>query len=289
MDAMPPPGPAWITELLYRTHAILDRLLVSAEVPYTANGGTLLGALRHGGVIPWDVDGDIAVRRTDYPGIFERVPELLHPAGFDVFQKSNEMLKVFSLEGRRTGAGWLYPAVDVWPMVMVGDRWAPSDLASRQYWRAEWFEPESFEAMIRRPFGAGEVSSVNDEIAERYLTRNYGPRWRTTYVDYEAGLAEPFHPRPRPARPGSPRPLRHAEGLELHELDDAVIVYQQDPPRVHHLNHTATLVFALCGGELTIDEIVGHLQRDYELDEPPVAEVNSCIERLCEEGVLVVG
>jgi hypothetical protein len=85
-----------------------------------------------------------------------------------------------------------------------------------------------------------------------------------------------------------PRRLRRALGLELHEIDDGVIIYQQDPPRVHHLNHTAALVFALSTGEVEIDEIVGHLQRGYGLESAPVAEVNACIERLCKERVLVV-
>lgn len=52
---------------LYRVLKLTHDLLVQHKVKYWLSGGTLLGAVRHSGVIPWDDDGDIHVMKEDIP------------------------------------------------------------------------------------------------------------------------------------------------------------------------------------------------------------------------------
>ncbi len=62
---------------------MLDILIAVTEIcdkhnlPYWVSGGTLLGAIRHGGFIPWDDDIDIELMRKDYKKLLKILPKEL--------------------------------------------------------------------------------------------------------------------------------------------------------------------------------------------------------------------
>jgi hypothetical protein len=82
------------------------------------------------------------------------------------------------------------------------------------------------------------------------------------------------------------RPVR-AEGLEIHEVDDGLLVYQAQPECVHHLNNTAAVVFELCDGQNTVPEISEQLALAFGLDRTPSGTAEKCIADLWGKGVVI--
>ena len=51
-----------------------NEICVALELPYALCGGTMLGAARHGGFIPWDDDIDVMMLRDDYEKLLQNAP-----------------------------------------------------------------------------------------------------------------------------------------------------------------------------------------------------------------------
>ncbi len=63
--------------VMLRMLKIFDYLCVKYDIKYFLTGGTLIGAVRHGGFIPWDDDLDVGMTRDNYEKFTEyAVPEL---------------------------------------------------------------------------------------------------------------------------------------------------------------------------------------------------------------------
>lgn len=56
---------------------VVDEICQRHNIPYWIEGGTLLGAVRHGGFIPWDDDLDIALMKNDYIKLLKYLKEEL--------------------------------------------------------------------------------------------------------------------------------------------------------------------------------------------------------------------
>jgi lipopolysaccharide cholinephosphotransferase len=68
----------------------INRICKNNKIEYWLDGGTLLGAYRHGGFIPWDDDIDVGVRRADFEKIQHALAAEL-PAHFFLQSQKTEL------------------------------------------------------------------------------------------------------------------------------------------------------------------------------------------------------
>jgi lipopolysaccharide cholinephosphotransferase len=62
--------------------AEFDRVCRAQDIPYYLSGGSLLGAVRHQGIIPWDDDVDVGLLRPDYERFVRVAPHELEDRYF---------------------------------------------------------------------------------------------------------------------------------------------------------------------------------------------------------------
>ena len=118
---------------------ILDKIFKKHNLIYWLDFGTLLGAHRHKGLIPWDDDMDISMPREDYDKLLNILREELDTKVFDV-----------SMENGRIGVGYMHHKTGIWCDVFPVDT----------YKATQEFEPA--------------VSTLKDKIRKyrKYYTKN---------------------------------------------------------------------------------------------------------------------
>ena len=67
---------------------VIDKICRDNDIDYFINGGTLLGAVRHGGFIPWDDDIDLGIAHDEYLRFLE-VAERELPEGYELCTPQN--------------------------------------------------------------------------------------------------------------------------------------------------------------------------------------------------------
>jgi phosphorylcholine metabolism protein LicD len=156
-------------ELLKKVVDFMERY----NIAYWSIGGTLLGAIRDKGFIPWDGDSDIAVPKDQIPLIESRLDELKElgigwcPIFFGY--------KFYDLNGKTTGQEYLYPFVDVFIVVKNGDNYIYESEKARMIWPKEYFIDKEIFPLKKIKYEYYQISSMKDPIP--FLDRSYDG-WR---------------------------------------------------------------------------------------------------------------
>lgn len=81
--------------------------------------------------------------------------------------------------------------------------------------------------------------------------------------------------------------VRRAPDIEIREVSEGFVAYDPARDRLHFLNLTATMLLETCDGKVPARDLPELLAAAYQLETAPVREVEDCLNRLLEEGLLV--
>ena len=81
------------------------------------------------------------------------------------------------------------------------------------------------------------------------------------------------------------KPVRQA-GFQLEIMDDKFLLYHPGGTQIIQFNQTAAVVWQLCDGQRTVDDIIHLLQEAYpesavEIDADVQEVLNQCVNRGC--------
>lgn len=136
--------------------AIFDKICAKYNLRYWLFAGTLLGAVRHKGFIPWDDDVDITMPREDYNKALEIMPKELEKLGLDFNVRD---LHPYA----RFGIGYKHYESGIWIDVFTIDSFKTDQTIDELYAH----DAISVEKKVRDHFNKMEVKDIDKQIAYR--------------------------------------------------------------------------------------------------------------------------
>jgi phosphorylcholine metabolism protein LicD/GR25 family glycosyltransferase involved in LPS biosynthesis len=172
-----------IIKLLYQMMFDIHQILVNNGIKYWVDGGTLLGAVRHQGIIPWDDDLDIGLLSKDYRKLKEIEKDfnkcgyrlVKHWLGYKICYKNRKNIPDFD---------YSFPFMDIVSYKKEGEKIIPSLKTVRESWPNGYFEVKDTFPLVEYEFG--DINVLGPKNSKPYLNRMYGKDWKkVAYRQYD--------------------------------------------------------------------------------------------------------
>jgi len=172
---------------LYALMIKVDKIFKKTGIKYWAEGGTLLGAIRHKGLIPWDDDLDIAILADQIdklhairPLLEENGLKCVH--GYNTLDKCPSFFKIFMpCSEYQNKCGSCFPCLDIFPMTFLDNKFVHFNKADRMQYKNDYFLYKEIVKLKKVPFGPMHIPIPYN--AANYLVRSYGDDWnKVAYI-----------------------------------------------------------------------------------------------------------
>lgn len=182
---------------LYTIMHRLDKAARLANLPYWMAAGTALGAVRHGGLIPWDDDADVYMLEPQWDAAAMNFFHAANQQGLHVRPHINDGIDSTAWYKVYLGER-VFPNCDIFLMNYdTKDQcWKFSDHYAREWWPNEKLYNSELQTSRRVPFGPLNLPLFGSP--EDYLVRTYGADWKVVVKDGWDHMNE--KPRPENAR-----------------------------------------------------------------------------------------
>jgi phosphorylcholine metabolism protein LicD len=162
----------------YQTLYDITKLFDKHKIEYYIDGGTLLGAVRHKGMIPWDDDLDVEVLQRDESKLTSDSFKLsLKKSGYNI-HSYRLGYKIYKINGRSIeNYEWKYPFLDVF-ISKIEDNRTKLVLSNKDNnWDKCHFLKDELYPLKKYKFGEFQVTGPNDPYG--YLNKCYGKDWNS--------------------------------------------------------------------------------------------------------------
>ena len=170
-------------KLLYQMMYDISRMFDKHNIPYWVVGGTALGAVRHGGIIPWDDDVDIAIDNRDIKNLL-KLEKPLKKCGYGLI-KVWLGFKIYNLNiPSKLRYRWSFPNVDIFTMKHSKRKYIYSRKMVTNAWPKDYYYVDELFPLRKYKFGDFWVTGAFTYI--KNFNRLYGTNWnRVAYREYD--------------------------------------------------------------------------------------------------------